>query len=76
MNTYIFKISENEFGWIVEIKAFKYNLFGLHFCPVWKPFVKTSGLDFCWNHSSIQFAKLSLVDTIFCNNVKIKKLVK
>jgi hypothetical protein len=60
----IFRITKVDIGWIVERLEFKYNFLGLHFCQVWKPYVKTSGMDECWGHSTKDFAIMNLIDQV------------
>ncbi len=40
--------------YIVEHRVSKWTLFGIK--KVWKPFVKTSGMDCCWHHSELKYA--------------------
>ena len=57
-----FRIKETEQGWIVEVLTYKWTLFGLK--KVWKPFIKTSGLNSAWHHSQYKFALMNLIDKI------------
>lgn len=50
----MFRIKKETKGFIVEYKTYKWTLFGLK--EVWKPYVLTSGMDYAWNHSTIEFA--------------------
>ena len=54
----MFRITETVDGWVVEVETSKWTLFGLK--KVWKPFVKTSGMDCAWNHSKMNFALMNL----------------
>ena len=50
----MFRIIETNKGWIVEKKV--KHLFWSN----WKPFVKTSGMDCAWHHSSFEYALMNL----------------
>ena len=67
----MFRVSQTELGWIVEKQAFKYCFLGLHFWKVWRPFVKTSGMDSCWYHSDKKYALMNLHSEIKDNQVII-----
>ena len=51
-------------GLIVERLEFKYKFLGFHFWQVWRPYVKTSGMDECWGHSSKDYAIMNLIDQV------------
>jgi hypothetical protein len=57
----IFKVDK---GWIVERLEFKYKFLGIHFCQIWRPYVKTSGMDDCWAHSEKKFAVMNLLEQV------------
>lgn len=61
---YQFRITKIDKGWIVEHLVFKYSFLGLHFWKVWRPYVKTSGMDYCWHHKTKQFAEDNLFDQV------------
>ena len=58
----MFRVRETPKGWVVEIKASKWSLFGLK--KVWQPFVKTSGMDCAWHHSKMNYAFMNLQSEI------------
>ena len=60
----MYRISKVDVGWIVERLEFKYKFLGLHFCQVWKPYVKTYGIDECWGHSEKKYAIMNLLDQV------------
>ena len=65
----MFRIVKKSRGYIVEFQVSKWTLFGLK--KVWKPYVKSSGLDCAWHHSSYEFALHNLLREIkdeFQNN--------
>ena len=59
---YLFRISKKPKGFIVEIKKSKWRLFGIK--KVWCPFVKTSGLDEVWHHSTVNHAYDNFISEI------------
>ena len=59
-----YRISKVDKGWIVEKLVFKYNFLGLHFWMVWRPYVKTSGMDCFWHHETKDFAIMNLIDQV------------
>lgn len=58
----MFRIKETPKGWIVEVQVNKWTLFGNK--KVWKPFVKTSGMDSAWHHSKMNFAFMNFEEEI------------
>lgn len=54
----MYRIIEKSKGWIVEIQVCKWTFFGIR--KVWKPFVKTLGMDCVWHHSSRKYAEMNL----------------
>ena len=60
----MYRITKVYKGWIVERLEFKYNFFGLHFFKVWKPYVKTFGIDDFWYHSTKEYAIMGLKDQV------------
>ena len=60
----MYRITKVDIGWIVERLEFKYKFLGLHFCKVWMPYVKTSGMDECWGHSEKKYAIMNLKNEI------------
>lgn len=57
-----FRIIRGKKGIIVEVQSFYWTLFGIKF--KWVPYVKTSGLDECWNHSNEYQALESLLNQV------------
>lgn len=55
----LFRISKKPKGWVVEVRTAKWTLFVIKY--VWKPYVKTSGMDCAWHHSSYDFALNNLL---------------
>lgn len=53
----MFRISKINNSYIVEVQVSKWTLFGLK--KVWKPYVKSSGLDCAWHHSSYEYAVMN-----------------
>ena len=47
---------------IVEILIYKWTFRGLK--KEWKPYIKVSGMNEVWHHSSYDFAMLNLLDQI------------
>jgi hypothetical protein len=60
----MFRIVKLDKGWIVEKQVFKYCFLGLHFYKVWRPFVKSTGLDSAWYHQNQDYALMNLQDEI------------
>lgn len=56
----MFRIVETKKGWKVEIKQKKF--FGL--ITKWKPYVKTSGMDSAWYHSTFEYALMNLTSQV------------
>lgn len=52
----MYRILKKPRGWIIEHQVFKYSFFGLHFWKVWRPFVKSSGLDCAWHSKTKEWA--------------------
>jgi hypothetical protein len=61
-----YKISYKSGGWIVETLEIKWTLFGLK--KTWIPFVKTSGMDYCWHHQTYESALRNLLKEIEKNH--------
>ena len=59
-----YRISKVDIGWIVEKLEFKYNFLGFHFCKVYRPYVKTFGLNECWGHKTKDHAIMNLIEQI------------
>jgi hypothetical protein len=57
-----FRIRKQPRGYIVEYLDIKICLFGLK--KEWKPFVKSSGLDCAWHHSSYDLALMNLLNEV------------
>lgn len=53
----MFRIVKKERGYIVEVQVSKWNLFGLK--KVWIPYVKASGIDCVWYHSTYEMALMN-----------------
>ncbi|WP_299129363.1 hypothetical protein [uncultured Winogradskyella sp.] len=68
----MFRIVKKPRGWIVERQVFKYNFLGLHFWKVWRPFVKTSGMDCAWHHADQDYALMNLYHEINKQLITIK----
>lgn len=60
----MYKVSKTDKGWIVEKLTFKYNFLGIHFWEVWRPYVKTSGIDEVWYHATKDFAIMNLISEV------------
>lgn len=58
----LFRIKKVAKGYIVEVKTPKWTLFGIKY--IWKPYVKTSGMDCAWHHSSYDFALSNMLKQI------------
>ena len=58
----MYRIVKKPRGYIVEVKTYKWTLFGLK--TVWKPFVKTSGMDCAWHHKTHQYAMDNLISEV------------
>lgn len=54
----MFRILKKTRGYIVEVEVSKWTLFGLK--KVWRPYVKSSGLNCAWHHKSHEKALESL----------------
>lgn len=57
-----YRIRQKNTGYVVE-ESFK-NFFGF---TKWKTLVTASGSDSAWEHSSIEFAKKSLIESVLNN---------
>jgi hypothetical protein len=55
----MFRIIKKPKGYIVEYLEYKWSLFGLK--KIWKPFIKASGLDEPWHHSTYESAMMNLI---------------
>ena len=66
----MFRIVKKTRGYIVEVQVSKWTLFGLK--KVWKPYVKSSGLDCAWHHISYETAvmnfKTEIINDLESNN--------
>jgi hypothetical protein len=60
----MFRITKVDIGWIVEKLDFKYQFLGLHFYQVWRPYVKTLGLNIEWGHLTKEYAIMNLLDQV------------
>lgn len=58
----MFRIVKNKRGYIVEVQVSKWTLFGLK--KVWQPYVKTSGMDTAWHHSSYELAVMNFKNQV------------
>ena len=70
----MYRITEKPKGWVVEKQISIWSLFGIK--KKWTPFVKTSGMDCCWNHSSRKHALINLRSHIDKSDVKIEAMSK
>ena len=66
-----FRIIKKPKGYIVETNIKKWTLFGLK--EKWIPYVKSSGLDCAWHHSTYEFAMMSLLDEVKKETYKYEK---
>jgi hypothetical protein len=57
-----FRILKKTRGYIVEVEETKWSIYGLK--KQWKPFVKSTGLDCAWHHSTYEYALMNLFDEI------------
>ena len=57
-----FRIKKKPKGFIVEKEIAIWSLFGLKY--KWIPYIKSSGLDCAWHHSTYDFAMINLLDEI------------
>jgi hypothetical protein len=57
-----FRIVKTKKGYIVEVQEVRWSFFGLKI--KWIPFIKTSGLEECWPHSSKENALLNLFQKV------------
>lgn len=53
----MFRIIKEPRGFVVEVKSYKWTLFGLK--EVWKPYVLTSGMDCAWHHKTGEYALMN-----------------
>lgn len=58
----LFRIRKLPKGYIVEVKTPKWSLFGIKY--VWKPYVKSAGLDCAWHHKSYGHAFNNLISEV------------
>jgi hypothetical protein len=58
----LFRIVKKPKGYIVEVCVSKWYFFGLK--KVWKPYVKSAGLDCAWHHSTYDFALKNLLQQV------------
>ena len=59
-----YRIISTDKGWVVEHLTFKYSFLGLHFCRVWRPYVKVTGLDQEWAHQKKKYAIMNFIHEI------------
>ena len=64
----MYRILKKPRGYIVEVKTYKWTLFGLK--TVWKPFVKTSGMDCAWHHKTYNLAMYNLHNDVKWRTIK------
>lgn len=61
----MFRIVKNARGYIVEVQVSKWTLFGLK--KVWKPYVKSSGLNCAWHHKSYEMAVMNFKSEVLAD---------
>jgi hypothetical protein len=61
----MFRIVKKTRGYIVEVQVSKWTLFGLK--KVWKPYVKSSGLDCAWHHKSYEMAVMNFKSEVLAD---------
>jgi hypothetical protein len=54
-----FRILKKPRGYVVEELDIRWSILGL--IKIWKPYVKSSGLDCAWHHSSYEHAENNLI---------------
>ena len=59
----MFRIRKEAKGYIVEVKTYKWTLFGLK--KVWKPYILTNGMDYAWHHNKVDYAIMNFKNQIY-----------
>jgi hypothetical protein len=63
-----FRILKKPRGYIVEKEISYWTLFGLKY--KWVTYIKSSGLDCPWHHSTYEFAMKSLLEEVKIQTIK------
>jgi hypothetical protein len=66
-----FRIRKKPQGYIVEELDIRWSIFG--FIKIWKPYVKSAGLDCTWHHSSYEHTENNLIKQLQEELWKAKK---
>lgn len=72
----MYRIKETEKGWTVERREFKYNVLGLHFCKVWRPYVKSAGQETTWGQRPESLRNILYNYKIIMHRINKDKIIR